>query len=257
MNSILHRRRDLLIATGLCILGPARMAQSAVPRRLKLKNVHTGETFEGPYRDDTGPIPDAIADLVHFLRDFHVNRVGPIDVGTLDFLADVMDAVGESTASVLSAYRTPETNAKLRATMFGVAEKSQHMYGRAIDVSFDRRLVDAETAARRMARGASAGIPARTSSISTPARRGAGKWMAPASTACSRVADASLTQSIPSAWPTAWRGTAPSRTASSSIGSDRPAQRGSAEPRSPSAGQSDCETDRQRTVNALLSKSQR
>src|SRR5262249_12122784 len=42
---------------------------------------------------------------------------------------------------------------RLRATMFGVAEKSQHVYGRAIDVSFDRRLVDAETAARRMARG--------------------------------------------------------------------------------------------------------
>ena len=33
------------------------------------------------------------------------------------------------------------------------AEKSQHLYGRAIDVSFDRRLLDAETAARRMARG--------------------------------------------------------------------------------------------------------
>ena len=153
MNSILHRRRDMLIATGLCILVPAQGARSAVPRRLKLKNVHTGETFEGPYRDATGPIPDAIADLVHFLRDFHVNKVGPLDVGMLDFLADVMDAVGESIASVLSAYRTPETNAKLRATMFGVAEKSQHLYGRAIDVSFDRRLLDVETTARRMARG--------------------------------------------------------------------------------------------------------
>jgi uncharacterized protein YcbK (DUF882 family) len=153
MNSILLRRRDLLIATGLAILVPGRVTGSTVPRRLKLKNVHTGETFEGPYRDDTGPIPDAIADLAHFLRDFHVNKVGPIDVGTLDFLADVMDAIGEANASVLSAYRTPETNARLRATMFGVAEKSQHLYGRAIDVSFDRRLLDAETAARRMARG--------------------------------------------------------------------------------------------------------
>jgi uncharacterized protein YcbK (DUF882 family) len=154
MSSILHRRRDLLLATGLCILVPTGMARSAVaPRRLKLKNVNTGETFDGPYRDESGPIPDAIADLAHFLRDHHVNKVGPIDVGTLDLLADVMDAVGQSTASVLSAYRTPETNAKLRATMFGVAEKSQHMYGRAIDVSFDRRLLDAETAARRMARG--------------------------------------------------------------------------------------------------------
>ncbi len=161
--SALWRRRDLLIATGLTIIVPGGLVPGeAAPvapgrpsslRRLKLKNVHTGETFDGPYRDDTGPIPNAISDLAHFLRDFHVNRVGPMDVGTLDFLADVMDAVGESSASVLSAYRTPETNARLRATMFGVAEKSQHIYGRAIDVSFDRRLLDAETAARRMARG--------------------------------------------------------------------------------------------------------
>ncbi len=160
--SALWRRRDLLIATGLTILvpgltpgeaAPVAPGRPSSPRRLRLKNVHTGETFDGPYRDDTGPIPDAVTDLAHFLRDFHVNKVGPLDVGTLDFLADVMDAVGESSAAVLSAYRTPETNARLRATMFGVAEKSQHLYGRAIDVTFDRKLVDAETIARRMARG--------------------------------------------------------------------------------------------------------
>ncbi|HKX06833.1 MAG TPA: DUF882 domain-containing protein [Stellaceae bacterium] len=163
MSAALWRRRDLLFATGLTVLipgafdsgeaAPVAIARPSVARRLKLKNVHTGETFEGPYRDDTGPIPNAVTDLAHFLRDFHVNKVGPLDVGTLDFLADVMDAVGETSATVLSAYRTPETNARLRATTFGVAEKSQHIYGRAIDVSFDRRLLDAETAARRMARG--------------------------------------------------------------------------------------------------------
>jgi uncharacterized protein YcbK (DUF882 family) len=145
MSRALWRRRDLLIATGLTILlpgslasgeaAPVALARPSFPRRLKLKNVHTGETFEGPYRDDTGPIPNAITDLAHFLRDFHVNKVGPLDVGTLDFLADVMDAIGETNATVLSAYRTPETNARLRATQFGVAEKSQHLYGRAIDVS--------------------------------------------------------------------------------------------------------------------------
>ena len=153
MNGIAPSRREVLMATGLCILFGGRAAASpSVPRRLKLKNVNTSETFEGPYRDGTGPIPEAISDLAHFLRDFHVNRVGPLDVGTLDFLADVLDAVGQSSASVLSAYRTPETNARLRATTFGVAEKSQHMYGRAIDVSMDR-LIDAEVVARKMARG--------------------------------------------------------------------------------------------------------
>jgi len=153
MNSVGIRRRELLIATGLCILfgGPAAAGPS-VARRLRLKNVNTGETFEGPYRDATGPIPDAIVDLAHFLRDFHVNKVGPIDVGTIDFVADVLDAVGQTMASVLSGYRTPETNARLRATTVGVAEKSQHLYGRAVDVSMDR-LVDAKTAALQMGRG--------------------------------------------------------------------------------------------------------
>jgi uncharacterized protein YcbK (DUF882 family) len=154
MDRIAPSRRELLIATGLYIFfGGGARASLSVSRRLKLKNVNTGETFEGPYRDESGPIPSAISDLAQFLRDFHVNRVGPIDIGTLDFLADVLDAVGQTTASVLSAYRTPETNAWLRATRFGVAERSQHLYGRAIDVSLDGRLVDAETAARRMARG--------------------------------------------------------------------------------------------------------
>jgi len=154
MDRIAPSRRELLIATGLCILfGAGASASRSLPRRLKLKNVNTGETFEGPYRDETGPIPNAISDLAQFLRDFHANRVGPIDIGTLDFLADVLDAVGQTTASVLSAYRTPETNARLRTTTFGVAERSQHLYGRAIDVSLDGRLVDAEVAARRMARG--------------------------------------------------------------------------------------------------------
>src|SRR5690242_10696746 len=104
-------RRELLLATGLCVLFGARaQAAPSVPRRLSLKNANTGETFDGPYRDAAGPIPGAIADLGQLLRDHHANKVGPVHVDTLDFLADVMAAVGLSQATVLSAYRTPETN---------------------------------------------------------------------------------------------------------------------------------------------------
>jgi uncharacterized protein YcbK (DUF882 family) len=147
-------RRDLLIATGLFVLfGAHAAAEPSVPRRLKLKNANTGESFEGLYRDAQGPIPSAIEDLAVLLRDHHVNKVGPVHVDTLDFLADVMDAVGLSQATVLSAYRTPETNAKLATYIVGVAEKSQHLLGRALDVTFDARLSDARTAARKMERG--------------------------------------------------------------------------------------------------------
>jgi len=144
----------LLLASGVALgLAGTAMAQPSVPRRLELKNAHTGETFAGAYRDAEGPIPEALADLAQLLRDHHVGKTGPVDVATLDFLADVMAAVGQSRATVLSAYRTPETNAKLAHTRFGVAERSQHMYGRALDVTFDRGLTEAEYAARGMRRG--------------------------------------------------------------------------------------------------------
>ena len=82
-----------------------------------------------------------------------MNKVGPVDVETLDFLADVMAATGQSHATILSAYRTPETNRKLAASAFGAAEKSQHLLGRALDVTFETRLPDARAAARKMDRG--------------------------------------------------------------------------------------------------------
>jgi uncharacterized protein YcbK (DUF882 family) len=148
------RRRDLLFATGVSILlsGNA-LARPAEARRLTLKNVHTGETFNGPYRDATGPLPGAVSDLAVFLRDFHVDKIGPVDIAMLDFLADVMAATNQTRASVLSAYRTRETNERLRATTFGVAEHSQHIVGRAIDVTFDRDLAGVKTAALAMRRG--------------------------------------------------------------------------------------------------------
>jgi uncharacterized protein YcbK (DUF882 family) len=122
-------------------------------RRLRLANAHTGESFDGPFRDDLGPIKEAMAELSVLLRDHHSGETIAIDVGVLDFLASVMDAVGAAKATILSAYRTRETNAMLAKTMFGVADNSQHIYGRALDVRLDGRNEEAMQAARSMLRG--------------------------------------------------------------------------------------------------------
>jgi uncharacterized protein YcbK (DUF882 family) len=154
LNRASLRRRDLLLAGGACILlSNTAFALPDGGRRLMLKNAHTGETFNGPYRDANGPLLTAVTDLAAFLRDFHVDKTGPVDIGMLDFLADVMAATNQGSATVLSAFRTRETNDKLRATQFGVAEQSQHLYGRAIDVTFDRQLGNAKQAALKMKRG--------------------------------------------------------------------------------------------------------
>ncbi len=125
----------------------------AAPARLHLVNAHTGETFEGSYRDTDGPIPTVMEELSVFLRDFHADARIPVDVRVLDFLAAVMQAAGQASATILSAYRTPQTNAMLARTRFGVAENSQHMYGRALDIHFGAGLEAAMRAARAMKAG--------------------------------------------------------------------------------------------------------
>ena len=151
----MDRRLFLALAGGLLARPRAAFAAPVPPRlrRLRLFNANTGETFNAPYRDDRGPLGPAMDELSVFLRDHHTGARIAMDVGVLDFLASVMDAVGASHATILSAYRTPATNRMLARTTFGVADNSQHMYGRALDIRLDARLDDAMTAARAMRRG--------------------------------------------------------------------------------------------------------
>lgn len=129
-------------------------AMSFGSARLRLIDAHSGTVFDGPYRDSCGPISTAVTELDMFLRDRHTGGVTSIDLGVLDFLASVMAAVGEKSAVVLSAYRSFETNERLARTTFGVAENSEHLYGRALDVTFPAaKLADAMAAARAMKRG--------------------------------------------------------------------------------------------------------
>src|SRR5580693_10801862 len=153
----MDRRLFLSAMTGFAAAWPSMARAVARPpmalRRLRLVNCHTGETFDGAYRNDQGPIPRVIDELCVFLRDHHSGEKTQIDVGVIDFLADVLDSVGQTKVTILSAYRTAETNAMLARTMFGVAEHSQHIVGRALDIRVESKLSDAMIRARAMQRG--------------------------------------------------------------------------------------------------------
>jgi uncharacterized protein YcbK (DUF882 family) len=152
----MDRRLFLSLIAGCAAWPSIAHAVSRPPialRRLRLINAHTGETFDGAYRNDKGPIEPVIDELCIFLRDHHSGQKTQIDVRVIDFLADVLDAVGETKATILSAYRTAETNAILARTTFGVAERSQHIEGRALDIRLESKLSDAMTKARAMQRG--------------------------------------------------------------------------------------------------------
>jgi len=87
----MDRRLFLTLASGLLTTPRPMLAWPAVMplRRLLLVNAHTGETFSGPYRDDTGPIAMAMEDLSAFLRDHYSGETIAYDVAAIDFLAAV------------------------------------------------------------------------------------------------------------------------------------------------------------------------
>lgn len=72
-----------------------------------------------------------------------------MDRRLFDLLYDLKLSLGDSDARfhVVSAYRSPATNAKLRRASSGVAKKSLHLTGQAIDIRFPdlstRRVRDA------------------------------------------------------------------------------------------------------------------
>ncbi len=78
---------------------------------------------------------ESLAQLQALLRDFRSGDTHPIDPKLLDYLVDVAGRLGAPAEySVISGYRSPQTNAQLHALSSGVAQHSLHMQGRAIDV---------------------------------------------------------------------------------------------------------------------------
>jgi len=143
MTSSTWNRRRLLgaLAAGAAVLPFAplvRAADLAVPRRerwLELVNTHTSEVAAVAFRNAQGFISDSIHRLQHVLRDHRANAEHPMDTGLYDLLADLAAAAGrEPRFEVISGYRSPDTNAKLHERSNGVATRSLHMQGMAIDV---------------------------------------------------------------------------------------------------------------------------
>ncbi|MEM9470091.1 MAG: DUF882 domain-containing protein [Pseudomonadota bacterium] len=103
-------------------------------KRLSFRNAHTGESFSGVYRVGDKYLPDAFDQINHVLRDHRANKVYPMDPRVIDIIYEVQKRTGRNDhLEILSGYRCPSTNRKLRSRSGGVAKKSLHMKGQAID----------------------------------------------------------------------------------------------------------------------------
>jgi len=125
-------------AAGL-LVGPARSQDSGpgivAPKRIALINLHTDERLDIEFFRDGAYVPEALSAIELVLRDFRTGERHAIDPNLMDYLLQVAHIVGvDPKFSVISGYRSPQTNARLRERSTGVAQHSLHIEGRAIDV---------------------------------------------------------------------------------------------------------------------------
>ena len=104
--------------------------------RLRLHHSHTGERIDIVFRRGDAYDPEALNELNHFLRDHRSQEVHRYDPRVFDLLADLTASVGRPDAEIeiVCGYRSPASNAFLRATTTGVAKNSLHMKAEAIDI---------------------------------------------------------------------------------------------------------------------------
>jgi uncharacterized protein YcbK (DUF882 family) len=120
-------------------------------RRLKMYNVRTGETMDTIYWIEGKYIPEALREITHFMRDWRNDATKAIDTRTVDIMAAAHRLLEiNEPYTLLSGYRSPQTNAMLRARSGNVAENSLHLSGEAADLRLKSRSVS------QMARAASA-----------------------------------------------------------------------------------------------------
>ena len=136
-------RREFL---GLCAMATAAalspstavaaLGRLADPgKNLSFYNLHTDEYLDICYCRNGRYDPAALQKINYILRDHRTGDVQAIDLQLLDLLHAIsLKTRSLSPFHVISGYRSRATNAKLRQKRKGIASKSLHMYGKAIDI---------------------------------------------------------------------------------------------------------------------------
>jgi len=105
-------------------------------RTLSFHHTHSGEDLTVTFKRDGRFDEEALKEINHFLRDWRSQEQTTMDPHLFDVIWEVYhDVDGKKPIQIISAYRSPETNAMLRrrSAHTGVARFSQHMLGHAMD----------------------------------------------------------------------------------------------------------------------------
>jgi uncharacterized protein YcbK (DUF882 family) len=153
-----HVRLSVLLGVMLTLSALSSQGMSVSDsRELSFYHTHTGKRLDVVYWEDGDYVDSGLASINRFLSDFRTGDRVEMDPELLDLIYDVRASLGsDATYQVISAYRSPKTNEMLRnrSASSGVAKKSQHVLGRAIDVRLEGVATPAlRDAAIRLQRG--------------------------------------------------------------------------------------------------------
>ena len=104
-------------------------------RSLALHNVHTSESKRIVYWSEGKYVASGLNEINWIMRDFRTSEIRAIDPRLLNILYIISRTLDTKEPTlVLSGFRSKKTNDMLRQTTEGVAKRSFHMLGRAIDI---------------------------------------------------------------------------------------------------------------------------
>ncbi|MCB1985710.1 MAG: DUF882 domain-containing protein [Burkholderiales bacterium] len=135
----INRRRFLKTGLGACTLFTLPHVQASSlgmdERKLAFLNLHTGERVQTTYWAEGQYLSEGLIAIDKILRDHRTGETYEIDRNLLDLLQLLQYKMGSRDEfHIISGYRSPATNAQLNARSNGVARRSFHMLGKAIDV---------------------------------------------------------------------------------------------------------------------------
>lgn len=110
-------------------------------RMIVLSHPKSGERLNVTYYQNGSYDEDSMEKINYLFRDRNVNTVGKVDPELIDYLVDIRTRLGLPPTvvfEILSGYRAPETNGKMRETNGQVAKESLHMHGWAVDFRVPR-----------------------------------------------------------------------------------------------------------------------
>lgn len=139
----LQRRSAMLsaLSTALVPFASSIAQASTYPElRLRLYNLHTSEHLDAVFWANGQFDINALQQINNLLRDHRTGETKQMDVKLMSILYLVNQKIGnEKPISVISGYRSAETNRKLALLNKGVATNSYHIKGKAIDIRIPGR----------------------------------------------------------------------------------------------------------------------